>query len=172
VASVAPRSPASRAGLRTGDVIVAIDGHVVDDPNAFDYRFTTKPLGQTAQVGVLRGGRETRLAVALETAPDTPREEVVLRTRSPFQGSKVANLSPALADELRLDSSAEGVVIVDIADNALARNFFRRGDRIVSVNNDRITRTRDLERIAGQNNRVWRIVIERGGKQLSLTLGG
>jgi S1-C subfamily serine protease len=96
----------------------------------------------------------------------------VLRTRSPFQGSKVANLSPALADELRLDSSAEGVVIVDIADNAPARNFFRRGDRIVSVNNDRITRTRDLERIAGQNNRVWRIVIERGGKQLSLTLGG
>jgi Do/DeqQ family serine protease len=173
VGTVSPRSPAARAGLRTGDVIVAIDGQVVDDPNAFDYRFTTKPLGHTAQLGVLRGGRETRLAVALETAPDTPREEVVIRSRSPFQGSKVANLSPALAEELRLDASADGVVIIDVADNSLARNFgFQRGDRIISVNNDRVTRTRDLERITGQQSRLWRITIERGGKQLSVVLGG
>jgi Do/DeqQ family serine protease len=173
VGTVSPRSPAARAGLRTGDVIVAIDGQLIDDPNAFDYRFTTKPLGHTAQLGVLRGGRETRLSVALETAPDLPREEVVIRSRSPFQGSKVANLSPALAEELRLDSSAEGVVIVDVPDNSLARNFgFQRGDRILSVNNDRVTRTRDLERIAGQQNREWRITIERGGKQLSVVLRG
>ena len=100
-------------------------------------------------------------------------EEVVIRTRSPFQGSKVANLSPALAEELRLDSSAEGVVIIDVADNSLAKNFgFLRGDRILTVNNDRIARTRDLERISGQQQRLWRITIERGGKQLSVVLGG
>jgi Do/DeqQ family serine protease len=173
VATVSPRSPAARAGLKTGDVIVAIDGQIIDDPNAFDYRFTTKPLGHTAQLGVLRGGRETRLNVALETAPETPREEIVIRSRSPFQGVRVANLSPALAEELRLDTSAEGVAIVEVADNSLARNFgFQRGDRILTVNNDRITRTRDLERIAGQQNRLWRITIERGGKQLSVVLGG
>jgi Do/DeqQ family serine protease len=173
VGTVSPRSPASRAGLKTGDVIVAIDGQIVDDPNAFDYRFTTKPLGHTAQLGVLRGGRETRVAVTLETAPDTPREEVVIRARSPFQGSKVANLSPALAEELRLEGSAEGVVITDVAENSLARNFgFQRGDRILTVNNDRIARTRDLERVSGQQNRLWRITIERAGKRLSVVLGG
>jgi Do/DeqQ family serine protease len=173
VGTVSPRSPASRAGLKTGDVIVAIDGQIVDDPNAFDYRFTTKPLGHTAQLGVLRGGRETRVAVTLETAPDTPREEVVIRARSPFQGSKVANLSPAIAEELRLEASAEGVVITDVAENSLARNFgFQRGDRILTVNNDRIARTRDLERVSGQQNRLWRITIERAGKRLSVVLGG
>jgi Do/DeqQ family serine protease len=173
VGTVSPRSPASRAGLKTGDVIVAIDGQIVDDPNAFDYRFTTKPLGHTAQLGVLRGGRETRVAVTLETAPDTPREEVVIRARSPFQGSKVANLSPALAEELRLEASAEGVVITDVAENSLARNFgFQRGDRILTVNNDRIARTRDLERVSGQQSRLWRITIERAGKRLSVVLGG
>jgi C-terminal processing protease CtpA/Prc len=64
-------------------------------------------------------------------------------------------------------------VIVDIADGSQAQNFgFQRGDRIVSVNNERIARTRELERIAGQQNRLWRITIERGGKQVSVVFGG
>ena len=58
-------------------------------------------------------GREVAVTVALQTAPETPREEVEIRARSPFLGAKVANLSPALADELRLDAQAEGVVIVE-----------------------------------------------------------
>ena len=49
VASVTPQSPAARAGLKTGDLIVSIDGQAVDDPNAFDYRFATKPLGGSAK---------------------------------------------------------------------------------------------------------------------------
>ncbi len=46
VASVVPNSPAARAGLKLSDLIVAIDGQSVDDPNAFDYRFATRPLGR------------------------------------------------------------------------------------------------------------------------------
>jgi hypothetical protein len=63
----------------------------------------------------VRGGKETKLAVALETAPETPREEIVIQARSPFMGVKIANISPALADEMRLDASAEGVVVLDVA---------------------------------------------------------
>ena len=152
VASVTPESPAARAGLKTGDLIIAIDGQTVEDPNAFDYRFATKPLGGTAQLGVLRGGKETKLAVALETAPETPRDEIVIQARSPFMGAKVANLSPALADELRLDASAEGVVIVDVADGSPAQSLgFQRGDVIVQVNDEKIARTRDLERVAKEH---------------------
>ncbi len=106
IASVTAESPAARAGLKAGDVIVAVDGQEVDDPNAFDYRFATKPLGGTATLGVLRGGRDLTVSVALETAPDTPRDEITIRSRSPFSGAKVANLSPALADELQLDETA------------------------------------------------------------------
>jgi len=173
VATVSAAGPAAQAGLKTGDVIVAIDGTSVEDPNAFEYRFVTKPLGRTAQLGVLRGGKEMRLNIALETAPETARDEVVIRGRSPFTGAKVANLSPALAEELRLDLGAEGIVIVDVADGSLAQNFgFQRGDRIVSVNSERIRKTRDLERVAGQQARLWRITIDRGGQQLSVVLGG
>src|SRR5262247_2897367 len=58
VATVAPGSAAARSGLRTGDLIVSIDGQAVDDPNAFDYRFATKALGGSARLEILRGGRE------------------------------------------------------------------------------------------------------------------
>jgi Do/DeqQ family serine protease len=173
VASVSAAGPAAKAGLKTGDVITSIEGIAVDDPNAFEYRFVTRPLGRAAQLGVLRGGRETHLTIALETAPETPRDEVVIRARSPFAGAKVANLSPALAEELRLEATSEGVVIVEVADGSLAQNFgFQPGDRILSVNNERIRRTRDLERAASQQSRMWRITIDRGGRQLSVVLGG
>ncbi len=108
VANVAADGPAARAGIKTGDVIVAIDGTVVDDPNSFDYRFATKPLGGSAQIALLRQGREMTVAVSLQTAPESPRDEVEIQARSPFLGAKVANLSPALADELRLDTAGPG----------------------------------------------------------------
>jgi Do/DeqQ family serine protease len=173
VASVAPKSPAARAGLKTGDLLVAVDGQPVDDPNAFDYRFATKPLGGQAQLGIVRTGRESRLAVALESAPETPRNEVVIQSRSPFLGAKVANLSPALAEELRLDSAAEGVAVIAVADGSVAQSIgFQKGDVVLTVNSEAIAKTADLQRVAAQPTRLWRITILRGGQQLSVVFGG
>ena len=129
--------------------------------------------GGTAQVGVLRGGRETRVSVALETAPDTRGEELVVRSRSPFLGARIANLSPALADELGIDGSTAGVAIVDISDGSVAANLgFKPGDLILSVNGQRISSTQDLERVIKNPKRLWRVTIERGGQQISVVLSG
>jgi Do/DeqQ family serine protease len=167
VTIVTPGSPADRAGLKTGDVIISVGEQAVDDPNAFNYRFVTHPLG------VFRGGRERKVAVALQTAPETPRDEIVIEARSPFLGAKVANLSPALADELRLASSTEGVAVVDVADGTVAQSLgFQRGDVLLSVNNTKIAKTRDLEKVAQAGARVWRVIIQRGGQQISATFGG
>jgi len=173
VANVVPNSPASRAGLKSSDLIVAIDGQTVDDPNAFDYRFATRPLGGTSLVDVQRGGKSVRLTVALETAPDTGRNEIVLTGRSPFQGAKVANISPAVADELHLDADTEGVVVTDLADGGMAANVgFQKGDIIVSVNSQKILKTSDLEKATRDSSRLWRITLMRGGQQINVTLGG
>src|SRR5262245_26389937 len=173
VASITPGSAAARAGIKTGDLIVSVDGQAVDDPNAFDYRFATKTLGGSARVVVLRNGRATATAVALETAPDTAHEELTIGARSPFTGVKVSNITPALADELRIDASTEGVVVIDIVNGSPAQNFgFQKGDVVLSVNNQKIAKTRDLERATAQQSRVWRITIRRGGQQMSVVLSG
>src|SRR6266404_312511 len=173
VASVTPTSPAARAGLKTSDLIVAIDAQPVEDANAFDYRFATKAIGGSTRLGVIRGGKEVALSVVLEAAPDTPHEELVIASPSPFQGARVSNLSPALAENLRLDPSTQGVVIVDIAAGSPAQSLgFQRGDLVLSVNNAKIAKTRDLERVAGQQSRRWSITIVRGGQQVSVELRG
>jgi Do/DeqQ family serine protease len=173
VSSVVPDSPAAHAGLKAGDVILTVDGQAVDDVNAFDYRFATKPLGGTAALDLLRAGRSLNLKVALQTAPDTARDEITIRSRSPFSGAKVANLSPALADELQLQGADEGVVVLDVDNGSYASNLgFRRGDVILSVNDEKIARTRDLERATGTPSRAWRIVILRGGQQITAVFNG
>jgi Do/DeqQ family serine protease len=173
VASVVANSPAARAGLRTGDVIVSIDNQTVEDPNAFDYRFATRPLGGQAQLGVIRAGKETKLAVALHSAPDLPRDEIKIQSRSPFLGMTVSNVSPALADELRLDPSASGVAVTEIADGSVAQSLqFQKGDLILLVNNTKIEKTGDLDRVSREQNRSWRVTIQRNGQQMSVVFGG
>jgi S1-C subfamily serine protease len=155
------------------DLIVGIDGQTIEDPNAFDYRFATRPIGGTAQIDVQRAGKPLKLTIALETAPDTGRNEIVITARSPFQGAKVANISPAVADELHLDSDTEGVVVTGLADDGTASNVgFQKGDIIVAVNNQKIAKTSDLDKAAQTSSRIWRITLVRGGQQINVTLGG
>jgi Do/DeqQ family serine protease len=173
VANVLPGSPAAKAGLKAGDLIVSIDGQEVDDPNAFDYRFATQPLGGTAKLVYVRGGKEYAASVALELAPDRPRDEIAIRGRSPFTGARVANLSPALADQLQIQNSDSGVVVLDVPDNSIAAQFgFRPGDVIVDVNGERIEHTRDLEKVSETPARSWRVTIQRGGRRISAVFSG
>ena len=88
-------------------------------------------------------------------------------------GMKVANISPALADELRISESLEGVVVVDLEAGSLAQNLgFQKGDVIAAVNNEKVTRTRDLDRLAKEQNRRWAITLVRGGQTITVQLGG
>ena len=64
VAGISPGGPAAKAGLKTGDLIVSVDGQEVDDPNAFGYRFGTKAIGGTAKVNLhaRRQGADARMS--------------------------------------------------------------------------------------------------------------
>jgi S1-C subfamily serine protease len=74
---------------------------------------------------------------------------------------------------MHLDADTEGVVVTALADGGMAADVgFQKGDVIVSVNNQKITRTADLERATQESSRFWRITLLRGGQQINVTLGG
>jgi Do/DeqQ family serine protease len=174
ITSVVEGSPAAKAGLRSGDLIVAVEGQAVDDPQSLNYRLATRPIGGKAAFAVSRSGKDIALVVVLEGAPETvPREEIVLKARSPFAGARVVNLSPAVAEELRVDPNATGVVIYDVDDtSAAAAAGFKAGDVILEVNGQKVLRTRDLDIAIRTPQRAWRVVVVRGGRAISAVLPG
>ena len=173
VQTVAPDSPATKAGLKVGDLILTVDGQVVDDPQSLNYRFGTRPMGGKSMFRINRQGKESEIAVAVEPAPETvAREELVLRGRSPFAGAKVVNVSPAVAEELRI-ADGEGVVVAEVTENSPADAAgFRPGDVIIEVNGTRINRTKDLEQATKTPQRGWRVTVSRGGRTITAMLPG
>jgi Do/DeqQ family serine protease len=174
VASITPDSPAAKAGLRAGDVVLEVDGIGVDDPAALNYRYALKAIGNTARLTVERNGRKILLNIRLEAAPERQADEIEISTRSPFMGARVSNFTPEIANRLRADpASADGVVIVNIADGSNAQRVgLRPGDIILEVNGTKIENTGDLDRAAQQQTREWRLVISRGGQRRSVVLRG
>ncbi len=174
VREVAPGSPAEKAGLKVGDLVVAVEGQGIEDPESLNYRLATRPIGGKAALGLNRGGRSESTVVVLESAPETPpREEIALRSRSPFGGATVVNLSPAVAEEMRVDGASSGVVISDIAEGTpAAAAGFKPGDVIVEVNGEKIARTGELDTLTQTPMRAWRILVIRGGRAISALLPG
>lgn len=174
VAGLVPGGPAAQAGLRVGDLLLTVDGHEIEDPDGFGYRFGNRPLGGSVKVEMRRGRSPGVVEIAATAAPETvARDKRVIEGSSPFAGSTVYNMSPAVAEELRLPFDLKGVVVAAVADGSpAARVGFQKGDLVVEVNGQAITDTRTLVRAAQAEAMVWRLVIQRDGQQVRLAFRG
>jgi Do/DeqQ family serine protease len=174
VARVYDKSPAAEAGLVAGDVIVAVDGHEVDDEKGVDYRLTTRGIGNRAQLDLVRDRRRMRVEVALRAAPRAGRDDVRdLSGAHPFDGTRVANLVPSIADELGITDQDNGVVVLGVRQGSTAARLgFQSGDVIVQVGRANIDTVADLEAAVRERQRVWQVVFKRGGRVLRLQATG
>jgi Do/DeqQ family serine protease len=173
VTSVYEKGPAAEAGLKRGDAILAVDGQPVDNPDAFGYRFTLKGTQGQTPLTVLRGGKKTDIPVKLVPPPETPpREAVRIRARSPLAGATIVNMSPAVAEELQIDISDDGVVVSDLDEGGAAASVgFQKGDQIVAINGQRLASTKEAERLIDRAGNYWEITINRGGRVFTTVLG-
>ena len=175
VADVMDDSPAAEAGMKRSDIITALDGQPVDDPDALGYRLSTRPLGTSVPVVVRRDGKSVDLTLKLVSAPETPpRDPVTIKDSSPFAGLTIVNLSPAVAEDMSLNRSKNGVVVTEVEDSSsAAMTGFQKGDVILTVNNQRVGNTKDLARLASSGDHTyWRLTLERNGHTMETEIGG
>jgi Do/DeqQ family serine protease len=173
VARVSDRGPAAAAGLEAGDVIMHVDGFEVTDPRGVQYRLTTRGIGNSAKLDVIRKGRPVTVEIKLQTAPGPGRDDVRnLAGQHPLDGARVSNILPGVADEMGLDE-AEGVVILSVRSGSVAARLgFQPGDVIVEIGNNKIANVTDLEGAVGTRQRVWRLSVQRGDKVMQLQVPG
>ena len=173
VEEVYSNGPADLAGLRQGDVITRIGNHEIEDGQALRFRLATRPLGDTVDLSIFRRGEVLVKQLELVPPPNLPpRNTTVLEGRHPLAGAKVANLNPALATELGIDSDAQGVIVLSIARNSpSARYGFRVGDVILKIEEKAISFVQDLQKIIRQPYSGWRLKLQRGGRQLNVRIG-
>ena len=172
VRSVHPKGPADRAGIRVGDVITAVDGREVLDPRMLKFRIATKPVGQTAQLEVRRGGAVRTVRFPLEAAPENPpREQTQIKGNNPLAGATVANLSPAVAEETGMTPDATGVVILSVARGSPAERIrLRPRDLVLAVDGQEVKRVRDLTSLLSNHQGGWRIAVQRGEQTVNLVI--
>jgi serine protease Do len=147
IAEVVPKSPASEAGLKPGDVVVGLNGRAVNDPNQFQRDVGTVQPGQVAKIDVLRDGKTRTVNVKLKGRP----EDSDVTERNPSEGNaenvpgdplgvRVQTLTPDLAQRARVDDDTKGVVVMDVApDSPAATAGIEPGDVIVEVNRQEVT---------------------------------
>jgi serine protease Do len=171
VSEVQPGSPAEKAGVRTGDVVLALNGAAIDSSNAL--RNQVAPLGPGASVklSISRDGEKKDVDVTLAELPsDQAASSTPDAPKGSTYGMSVQPLTPELARELGKD--AKGVVVADVnPDSPAADAGLQKGDVIRRVNGGEVESAESLKAALDQSgDRPSLLLVSRDGRNVFVTL--
>jgi serine protease Do len=142
VGQVFEGDPADKAGIKTGDVIVAIDGRTVANTNELLRIVAALPVGKKVPVKILRNGEEKTLTVEIAQRKEA-QERAKGKTRE-FLGMTVQEITPEMARHFNLPQKA-GVIVTDVKGGSPAEEGgVRTQDIILQVNRTKIGSLKDF----------------------------
>src|SRR5579884_3264438 len=154
ISEVSPNSPGAKAGLKVGDVIVAVNGNPVEDENAFRLEIAGMAPGSKVNLKVLRDGHEMEVPVTL----GENREFAKARRgnngeqggnenqgqQSALSGVSVDNITLDVKQQLQLPANITGVVVTNVDEGSAASDAgLQEGDVIQRVNHQKVTTVDD-----------------------------
>ncbi|UMM63705.1 Do family serine endopeptidase [Aristophania vespae] len=173
IASVVAGAPAEKAGLKTGDVILSLNGHTVRSAHDFAVKAVALPPGSKADLSVLREGKTVNLTVITGNMDDKTQTNGSNGGEAGPSGKigiALAAITPRTRRELGLDETIKGAVIADVAQGSIAeRAGIHPGDIIVAVGNRVTTNPHAAASLIKQalaNNQPPLLRILRDGQQL------
>ena len=158
VAEVMEDTPAEEAGLKTYDVILAVDDTPTDGPAALKSYIAHQPPGTEVELTVLRNGRERKVTAELAplaAAPEPPEEGKL--------GMAVKDLTPEFAERLGLEEEEEsGVLISEVQRGSpAARAGLRPGDLIIEIDREPVDGVREYQEAIGKADGRALLLIRR-----------
>jgi serine protease Do len=179
VGDVTANSPASKAGLQQGDIILAVNGEPVADANQLRLKVGTLDPGTRVNMKVLRDGRTQDMAVTLGNFPNE--EQASLNKGGDngadqgagLEGVQADNLTADIAQQLQLAPTTKGVIVESVSpDSKAADAGLQRGDVIQQVNHKAVTNLTEFKQAMGNANKSNPVLllVNRGGTTLFIAI--
>jgi serine protease Do len=169
VGEVAPKTPSEKAGMKTGDVITAVNGKKISDARELRLMIGSMAPGSKTQIEVNREGQTKTFAVQLvempagatEEGPETsPEENAQPEKTTVFGGLAVADITDDIRTALNLPKEVHGAVIAEIdSDSPAGKAGLREGDVIQEVNKQPVKNAKDLAAVSKKLKPTEKILI-------------
>ena len=177
VGDVQPGSPAANGGIKSGDVILAVNGREITGAENFEVTVSQLEPGSQAALKIIRNGAVRTNLVTLVELPASPTPVQEQRITRPdrsktdaLDGVTVADIEPEIRQQLRVPTTLQGALVAEVdrySNSAEAR--LQRGDIIVEINREAVTSAADAVRIcrAAKGDQIlvktWRRVGDSAG---------
>ncbi|SMC26935.1 serine protease Do [Desulfacinum hydrothermale DSM 13146] len=164
ISDVIEDSPADKAGLETGDIVVEFNGEPVENAHQLSRKVASTRPETTVKIGILRDGSRKTIQLRLGTMPEEGVSEPPSVEKTSW-GMSVQNLTEELASRFGWDVSERGVIITEVEPGSPAAEArLRPGDLIKEVNRKKIQNLRDYNQALkkGKKKRSLLLLIKRG----------
>ncbi len=171
VSDVTAGGPADKAGIKRGDVIVAVDGRKIKEMKELPYVIAAIPVGKTVAIDVIRKGEARSIQVVIGELKEEDEKPLVAQA-GPRMGMVVDEITPELARRFGL-SETDGVIVVEVGSNTPAEEAgLRPGDVILEIDQVPITGLDEFKRVldAYREGDTLLLLTKRSGGTLYLTL--
>jgi serine protease Do len=165
ISGVMEDSPAAKAGLKRGDLIIELDGKSVADSISLRNRVSSLAPGTKIEMKIIRDGKQQSITATLGELKEKAAVKMT-EYSNVLKGITVQDLTASLRDKLNIPENVSGVVITDVASDGLSHGYLQPNDVIQEVNRQSINSTQDYDRAVskiGEKDGVLLLVYRQGG---------
>lgn len=172
VSDIVENSPAEKAGIKRGDVIVEYDGRQTDEPYQLRNMIANTLPGEEHTLKVLRDDKLIIIKVIIGELPAEMQRPETGDYQNVMKGVSVQNITPEIAKKLNIPGRVKGVIISDIDEGGPASGVLMQGDIIQEINRKKINDVKDYQETVSKirKDEDVLLLIYRSGSSVFITL--
>ncbi len=177
VASVTSGSPAEKAGIQVGDIILKFDGKDITSSRKLSRIVAETLIGKKVEVDIMSKGKRKTISLTVSELDSKPETASLAKNKNDknIYGMNLSPITPSLRSKLNIQNEIKGVLVISVERKSIAtRHGIKRGDIISAINQQVINTPEELLNIVNEAKKAQRksvmILIYRDGGNLFLSM--